>query len=247
MSNISGNIDLSSRSALVTGASRGIGKALALALAGAGAHVIAVARTTGALEELDDEIKSIGGSATLMPLDLRDFDKIDMIGPALAEKFKHLDIFIGNAGMIGTMSPLAHSDAKEWQTVMDVNVNANYRLIRTLDPLLRASQAGRVIFTGSSTFNSPKAYWGSYRISKATLNMLALTYAAETENTNMRVNIVHPGPVKTALLDKAYPGGYHEADLLTPEDWVPLYLQLCSEHCKDHGELFEVADLKKAA
>ncbi len=221
---------------MITGASRGIGRAVALEYARAGAHVIALARTTGALEELDDEIKSAGGRATLVPLDLRDFDKIDTLGPALAEKCGGLDIFVANAGTMGTMGPLAHSDAREWQKIFDVNLTANYRLLRTLDPLLRASAAGRVIFTGSMTYSRPKAYWGAYRVTKAALHMLAQTYAAETANTNMRVNIVHPGAVETALLDKAYPGGYPDDDALTPEDWVPAYLKLAAADCEGHGE-----------
>lgn len=236
MSNNSGNVDLTGRLALITGASRGIGRAVARAVAKAGAHVVLVARTTGALEELDDEIREAGGQATLMPLDLRDFDKIDVLGPALADKFGRLDILVGNAGMLGTLGPLPHADAKEWQRVMDVNVNANFRLIRTCDPLLRAADAGRAVFTSSGLAQRPFAYWGAYCTSKAALEMMVKTYASETEKTNLRVNLVDPGTVDTAMLAQAFPGGY-QGNLRRPEDVVPVFLDLCSPSCKKHGEV----------
>jgi NAD(P)-dependent dehydrogenase (short-subunit alcohol dehydrogenase family) len=234
--------DLKGRIALVTGASRGIGRAVAEAYAKAGAHVILTARTVGALEAVDDVIRAAGGQATIMPLDLRALDKIDALGPALADKFGKLDIFVGNAGILGPLTPLAHMTAKDWDNVMMVNVAANFRLIRTLDPLLRASDAGRVIFTGSSTYERPKAYWGAYRVSKAAVNMLAMTYAAETEQTKVRVNIVHPGSVKTQMLTDAYPGGYQGGDAAEIAEWVPTYLRLASPSLTEHGQ-----EVKKAA
>lgn len=235
MSANSRSIDLTGKVAVVTGASRGIGRAVALSFAKAGAHVVAVARTTGALEALDDEITASGGKATLMPLDLRAFDKVDMMGPALAERFGKLDIFVGNAGMLGTLGPLTHSDAKEWQRVMEVNVHANYRLIRTLDPVLRASDAGRVIFTTSGFAHKPFAYWGAYCTSKAALDMMARTYALEVEKTSLRVNLVDPGVVQTAMLESAFPGGY-PGEVRQPEDIVPLFLELASPECLKNSE-----------
>lgn len=231
--------DLNGKLALITGASRGIGRAVALACAKAGAHVILTARTTGALEELDDEIRQAGGQATLIPQDLRDFEKIDMLGPALAEKFGNLDIFIGNAGTLGTLGPLAHTDAKKWQAVMDVNLNANFRLIRTLDPLLRAAPAGRMVFTSSGLAQRPLAYFGAYCASKAGLELMVKTYAAETEKTALRVNLVDPGVVDTAMIREAFPGGY-QGELRRPEDVAPVFLRLIAPECKEHGTVVSV-------
>ena len=233
--------DLKGRIALVTGASRGIGRLVAEAYARAGAHVILTARTVGALEAADDAIRAAGGTATIMPLDLRALDKVDALGPALAEKFGRLDIFVGNAGMLGPLTPLSHMSAKDWDNVMTVNLAANFRLIRTLDPLLRASDAGRVIFTGSSTYERPRAYWGGYRVSKAALNMLAMTYAAETETTNVRVNIVHPSSMRTQMLTDAYPGGYQGDDAVDPAAWVGTYLALASPAHSGHGQTVKQA------
>lgn len=228
------DISLSGRVALVTGASRGIGAAVAKAYAKAGAHVILTARTTGALEEVDDAIRAVGGTATIMPLNLLDLDKIDAMGPAIAEKFGRLDIFVGNAAMLGTLTPLGHVDAKEWQRVMDLNVNANFRLLRTLDPLLRASDAGRVIMVSSSLAQTTRAYWGAYATSKAALEAMTKTYAAETVTTPLKVNLIHPGATRTAMRAKAYPGE-DPAKPKDPEDTVPLFMELASSRCSAHG------------
>ncbi|MBU0800167.1 MAG: SDR family NAD(P)-dependent oxidoreductase [Alphaproteobacteria bacterium] len=233
-------VDLSGRVALVTGASRGIGRAVALAYAKAGAHVVLAARTVGALEAVDDEIQAAGGSATIMPVDMRALDKLDALGPALAEKFGRLDIFVGNAGMLGTLTPLGHMTAKDWDNVMMVNLTANFRLIRTLDPLLRASDAGRAIFTGTRMVNVPTAYWGAYTVSKAALDMLVKTYAAETATTNVRVNLVDPGTVDTAMLKDAFPGGY-AGKTVQPEDLVETYLTLAAPDCAQHGKMLKAA------
>ncbi len=174
---------LKGRIALVTGASRGIGRATALELAKAGAHVIAVARTVGGLEELDDEIRAAGSAATLVPIDLKDFDAIDRLGAAVLERWGKLDILVGNAGMLGPLSPLGHVEPKAFDEVMAVNVTANWRLIRSLDPLLQASDAGRALFVSSGAAHKTMAYWGPYSISKAALQALAMTYAAETQRT----------------------------------------------------------------
>ena len=187
---------LQDRIALVTGASRGIGRAAALAFAEAGAHVVAVARTRGALEELDDEIRARGGDpATLVPLDLKDMEALDRLGAALHERWGKLDVLFGNAGILGDLTPLGHVDPKTWDTLMAVNVTANWRLIRSLDPLLRASDAGRAIFVSSGAAHKCTAYWGPYSVSKAALEALARTYAAETvekDKAAVRINIQRP-------------------------------------------------------
>ena len=239
-------IDLSGRVALVTGASRGIGAAVAKAYAKAGAHVILTARTTGALEEVDDAIRAAGGKATIMPLNLLDLDKIDVMGPAIAEKFGRLDIVVGNAAMLGSLTPLGHVDAKEWQRVMDLNVNANFRLLRTLDPLLRASDAGRVIMVSSSAAQSMRAYWGAYATSKAALEALTKVYAAEVLETPMKVNLIDPGATRTAMRAKAFPGE-DPAKPKDPQDVVPLFLALASPACTLHGEVHLVPQKAQAA
>lgn len=226
---------LAGRVALVTGASRGIGAAVARAYAKAGAHVVLTARNTAALETMDDKIRADGGTATLIPLDLLDHAKIDTLGPVLAEKFGRLDIFVGNAGMLGGLSPLGHAKANDWDRVIDLNLNANFRLIRTLDPLLRASDAGRVIFVTSGAAEGFRAYWGAYAVSKAGLEALARSYKAETEKTSLRVNLVDPGRVKTAMRAEAYPGEDPET-LAIPDNLVEVFLSLASPACTMHGE-----------
>jgi NAD(P)-dependent dehydrogenase (short-subunit alcohol dehydrogenase family) len=197
---------LADRIALVTGASRGIGYATALALARAGAHVVAVARTVGGLEELDDEIRKLGGSATLVPLDVRDAPGVARLAAALDERYRRLDVLIGNAGIGGPSSPLTHVEPQAWDDVMAINVTANWQLIRHLEPLLRASKAGRAVFISSGAAHNARAYRGPYGISKAALEALARTFAAETETTNIRVNVFNPGPTRTRLRAAVMPG-----------------------------------------
>jgi len=197
---------LSGRIALVTGASRGIGFATALALARAGAHVVAVARTVGGLEELDDAIRAGGGSATLVPLDLKDHDGIARLAAALNERYRRLDVLIGNAGIGGPSSPLSHVEPKAWDDVMAINVTANWQLIRHFEPLLKASDAGRVVFVSSGAAHNARAYRGPYGVSKAALEALARTFAAETQSTPVRVNLFNPGPTRTGLRAAAMPG-----------------------------------------
>lgn len=226
---------LNGRIALITGASRGIGAAVAKAYAAAGAHVILTARTTKALEALDDEIKAAGGSATLIPLDLLDFAKVDMLGPALAEKFGRLDIFVGNAGMLGTLTPLGHAESHEWDRVIGLNLTANFRLLRTLDPLLRASDAARVILVSSRVAEGHRAYWGAYAASKAGLESMARSYAAETEKTAIRVNIIDPGQVRTKMRADAYPG--EDAQKLpAPDDITADFIALAKPDATSHGQ-----------
>jgi NAD(P)-dependent dehydrogenase (short-subunit alcohol dehydrogenase family) len=227
------------RIAVVTGASRGIGRAAALALAEAGAHVIAVARTVGALEELDDEVKQRGGSATLVPLDLKDFAGIDRLGAAIFSRWGRLDMLLGNAGLLGAITPLAHLDPKVWDEVMAVNVTANWRLIRSLDPLLRQSDAGRVVFLTSGVTYSFPAYWAAYSVSKAALEGLVRTYAAELVKTKARANLVNPGPLRTKMRAQAFPGE-DPAALQPPDALVPHLLRMLSPEFDRNGVLFDL-------
>lgn len=229
---------LDGRVALITGASRGIGRAVALAFAEQGAHVVVTARTQGALEELDDEIRSLGGSATLVPCDMTDFDVIDKIGGAIFERFKKLDVLVGNAGALGTLAPLAHLDPKEWQRVLDINLTANWRLIRALDPLLRASDAGRAIFVSSTVGHQARAYWGTYAVSKAGLEMTAGIYAEETKTTPVRVNMINPGGTRTAMRAAAMPGETPE-DVKSPDAITHLFLELASPAFDQTGQMIE--------
>lgn len=197
---------LAGRLALITGASRGLGAAAALAFAKEGAHCVLVARTVGGLEALDDRIKAMGGQATLVPLDVTDSPGIDRLGAALHERFGRVDVLLGNAGVLGALSPIGHIDPKLFEQVMAVNVTANWRLIRSIDPLLRASDAGRAIFVTSGISRKVVPYWGAYAASKAALDMLVGVYAAEIAHTNVRVNLYNPGPMPTALRSQAFPG-----------------------------------------
>lgn len=233
-------VDLSGRTALVTGASRGIGAAVAKGLAGAGAHVILLARTQGGLEEVDDEIKAAGGSATLIPMNLRKMQEIDKLGPSILERFGGLDIFVGHAGILGKLTPAHQVDPKDWEKVMVTNFAANARLVRSLDPLLRAADNGRVVFTTAGNYTiDGMAYWGAYMASKAALNCFAKTYALETKRTNMKVNLLYPGPVDTAMLREAFPGDV-KFKMKKPEDLVQDYLELVSNDCSKHGELVQL-------
>lgn len=198
---------LTGRIALVTGASRGIGRAVALRYANEGAQIVAFARTTGALEELDDEIRKAGGKpAILVNESLTDFDKIDQTGAALYQRFGKLDILVGNAGMLGQLSPMGHYTPKMWTDVFNINVHANWRLIRAMDPLLRQSDAGRAIFVTSGVARRTAMYWGPYAASKAALEHMVKTYAAELAHTNVKANVVDPGRVRTKMRAQAYPG-----------------------------------------
>jgi NAD(P)-dependent dehydrogenase (short-subunit alcohol dehydrogenase family) len=231
--------------ALVTGASRGIGRAAALALASSGAHVVALARTQGALEELDDEIRALRptepGATTLVPMDLRDFAAIDRLGEALYRRWGRLDAFVGNAGVLGVLSPLHHLDPKTWDEVIAVNVTANWRLIRSLDPLLRRSAAGRVAFitSGVASRAELRAYWGPYATSKAALDALARTYAAETANTShIRVMLINPGPLRTLMRAKAMPGE-DPSTLRAPQELAPKIVEICSPDWTESGKLYD--------
>ncbi|HLZ65868.1 MAG TPA: SDR family NAD(P)-dependent oxidoreductase [Aliidongia sp.] len=215
---------LAGRIALVTGASRGIGAAVARRFAAEGAHVVLVARTVGALEEVDDQIQAAGGSATLVPLDLQEFDKIDQMGAALYERFGRLDILVGNAGHLGSLGPMSHQDPKVFKRVLETNVTANYRLIRSLEPLLKLAPAGRAIFTACAAGHEPTAYWSAYAVSKAALEMMVRTWGAELAKTNVKVALVDPGPVATQLRRTAFPGE-DQAVMAQPDDVAGLFLE----------------------
>jgi NAD(P)-dependent dehydrogenase (short-subunit alcohol dehydrogenase family) len=229
---------LAGRIALITGASRGIGYATALALAKAGAHLVAVARTVGGLEELDDAIRGLGGAATLVPLDLRDYAGIDRLALALHERFKRLDVLVGNAGILGPLSPLGHVEAAAWEEVMAVNVTANWRLIRAMDPLLQRSDAGRVVFLTSGVAALALAYWGPHAASKAALEVLARTYAAETATTPVRVNVFAPGPIRTRMRAQAMPGE-DPMTLETPDKAAEKIVELCLPSAQESGKLYD--------
>jgi NAD(P)-dependent dehydrogenase (short-subunit alcohol dehydrogenase family) len=229
---------LTGRIALVTGASRGIGRAIALAIAREGAHVVAVARTVGALEDLDDDIKSAGGSASLVPLDLRKPEGIDQLGLIVFERWKRLDILVGNAGVLGRLSPLGHIEPKTWDEVMAVNVTANWRLIRSFDPLLRQSDGGRAVFVTSGAARIIHAYWGPYAVSKAALEALAKTYAAETVTTAIKVSLLNPGPIRTRMRAQAMPG--EDPDSLPPAEAVAeAFLPLVLSSQRESGLIYD--------
>jgi NAD(P)-dependent dehydrogenase (short-subunit alcohol dehydrogenase family) len=231
---------LAGKVALVTGASRGIGAAVAVRLAAEGAHLVLAARTTGGLEEVDDRIRALGGSASLVPLDLRDLDRIDDLAAALYQRWGRLDILVGNAGELGVLSPLGHIPPKTWAEVVDVNLNANWRLIRGLDPLLRAADAGRAIFVTSGAARAVSAYWGAYAISKAALEMLVRIYAAEVAGTAVRVNLIDPGIVRTRLRARAFPGE-NPARRPPPESIADAFLALALPECMRNGEIVAAA------
>jgi NAD(P)-dependent dehydrogenase (short-subunit alcohol dehydrogenase family) len=229
---------LTSRIALVTGASRGIGYAAALALAKAGAHIVAVARTQGGLEELDDEIRKAGGAATLVPLNLTDFEGIARLGAALHERHGKLDILIGNAGLAGPSSPLGHIEMKPWNDVMAINVSANFQLIRCMEPLLKQSDTGRAVFITSGAASKAQAYMGPYAASKAALDTLVRVWANETATTPLRVNLFSPGPIRTRMRAAVFPGE-DPMTLDTPEQAAEFIVPMCAPSWTETGKLYD--------
>jgi NAD(P)-dependent dehydrogenase (short-subunit alcohol dehydrogenase family) len=217
--------------ALVTGASRGIGAATAVALARFGAHVVITARTQGGLEETDDAIRAAGGSATLLPLDLAEGGQVDAIGPSIHQRFGRLDVLVHNAGALGRLMPVAHIMPNDWTETIAVNLTAAWHLIRTCDPLLRHAEAGRAVFVTDQRARTPKAYWGAYGATKAGMEHLVLTWADEVRTTRLRVNLFDPGVVATRLRGQAMPGE-DPTTLAKPDDVAPALAALClpSEH-----------------
>ncbi len=232
---------LTDRVALITGASRGIGAAVAKRFAAEGARLVVAARTVGAQEEIDDAVREAAGGAeaTLVPLDLQQGQLIDQLGAALMERFGRLDILVANAGELGVLSPVPHVDPEVWDRTLTVNVTANYRLIRSLDPLLRASDSGRAMFVTSGAARGPHAYWGPYAASKAALDALVLSYAAEVTKTPLRVNLIDPGPVRTAMRARAYPGE-DPNPLPPPEAITETFVELAEAACRRHAEIVPV-------
>jgi NAD(P)-dependent dehydrogenase (short-subunit alcohol dehydrogenase family) len=231
---------LAGKIALITGASRGIGAAVAGRFAREGAHVVLAARTVGGLEEVDDAVRAVGGSATLVPVDLRDFIKIDELAAKLFDRWGRLDILVGNAAEFGVFSPLGHIDPATWAEVMELNLTANWRLIRAMDPLLRAAPAGRAIFVTSGVARGVFPYWGPYAVSKAGLEMLVKIYAGEIAKTRVRANLIDPGIVRTRLRARAFPGE-DPSRLPSPESVGDAFVALALPESSRNGELVTAA------
>src|SRR3984885_13016315 len=225
---------LSGTIALVTGASRGIGAAVAIELARLGTRAVITARPQGGLEETDDAIRALGGEATILPLDLRDCAQIDAIGPSLYQRFGRLDILVHNAGALGRLTPVSHILPDDWSDVVAVNLSATWRLIRTTEPLLRQSPAGRAVFVTESRARDPKAYWGAMGATKAGMEHLALTWAQEVPTTPVRVNLFDPGPVASRMRSNAFPGE-DRTTLPKPETVAPALAALCLP-AQEHSE-----------
>jgi len=235
------SINLSGKIALVTGASRGIGYFTALELAKAGAHVVACARTVGGLEELDDAIQNAGGSATLVPFDLADMAAIDGLGGAIFERWGKLDILVANAGILGTISPIGHVEAKTFEKVMTINVTATWRLMRSVDPLLQKSDAGRALILSSGAAHKCRPFWGPYSASKAAVEALARTWAGETNRLPLRIVSVDPGGTRTAMRAKAFPG--EDPDTLPhPSEVAHELVKLTGPDMRETGRLYIVRE-----
>lgn len=227
---------LQGKIALITGASQGIGAAVAKRFAMEGAQVILTARNVENLEKVDDEIRAAGGlPAVLVPMDLREGEKIDALGASILQRFSKLDVLVGNAGILGDLSPLSHQDPKIWQRVMEVNLTANWRLLRICDALLQRSEAGRAIFVTSGVTQGHYAYWGPYTVSKAALEAMVYTYANETAKTKVRANLIDPGAVRTAMRAAAMPGE-DPSTLPAPDEITHRFVELASDSCSHHGK-----------
>ncbi|SOC86146.1 NAD(P)-dependent dehydrogenase, short-chain alcohol dehydrogenase family [Ensifer adhaerens] len=233
---------LDGRVALVTGASRGIGYFTAIELAKAGAHVIACARTTGGLEELDDAIKKeTGEGATLVPFDLADMNAIDALGQAIHDRWGKLDVMVANAGILGVISPIGHVEAKVFEKVMFLNVTATWRLIRSVEPLMTRSDAGRAVILSSGAAHRCRPFWGPYSASKAAVEALARTWAGEQQNFTLRVNAVDPGATRTAMRAQAMPG--EDPDTLPhPSEVAKAILPLVDPAMNETGRLYSVRE-----
>jgi NAD(P)-dependent dehydrogenase (short-subunit alcohol dehydrogenase family) len=232
------SLRLKDRIALITGASRGIGRAVALAFAREGTHVLLLSHARKALEEVDDRIRAQGGNASLIPLDLADGNAIDALGPTLYERFGRLDVLVGNAAILGRLTPLTHITSEHWERTLAVNLTANWRLIRTLDPVLRRSDAGRVIFVTSGVAHSARAYWAPYSVSKAALETLAKTYANETADSAIKVNIIDPGATATRMRAEAYPGE-DQSTLRAPEAVAEAFIPLAMSDWTETGQVID--------
>lgn len=240
MSSAPGRLD--GRIAVITGASRGIGAAVARTFAGEGAHVILTARSQGGLEEVDDAIRAAGAAATLFPADLTEFDVIDQMAAAIHERFGRLDVLVGNAGILGPLSPMHHIEPAAWDEVMAINLTANWRLIRAFDPLLRLSPAGRAIFVSSGAADGHHPYWGAYAVSKGALEVMVRTWASELEATSVRANLINPGGTRTRMRAEAFPGEDPET-LPAPERIAEAIVPLAQADCGLNGEVVRGREL----
>jgi NAD(P)-dependent dehydrogenase (short-subunit alcohol dehydrogenase family) len=227
---------LAGQVALVTGASRGIGRAVALELARRGAHLILVARTQGGLEEVDDEVRAAGGTATLLPLDLKKGESIDPLGPSIGQRFGRLDILVHNAGVLGKLTPAAHIYPKDFDECVAVNFTSTYRMIRTCAPLLVAAPAGRAVFVTSTVAREPRAFWGAYGATKAGMENLVLSWAQEVEASALRINLFNPGGTATRMRAQAFPGE-DPRTLPTADDVAAVLAQLCLPETTAHASL----------
>jgi NAD(P)-dependent dehydrogenase (short-subunit alcohol dehydrogenase family) len=230
---------LAGRIALITGASRGIGAAVAKRFAAEGAHLILTARTTGALEEIDDAIRAKGGQATLVPFDMLEYEKIDQLGGAIAQRFGRLDVLVGNAGRLGILSPMSHVAPDVWERTLALNLTANWRLIRICEPLLKLSPAGRAIFVTSGASDGRHPYWGPYAVSKAALEAMVKTWAGELNKTRVRANLINPGATRTRMRAEAYPGE-DPMKLRAPEEVTESFVQLAMDSDMRHGEIVTI-------
>ncbi len=234
-----GSLRLKDRIALITGASRGIGAAVAKRFAREGARLILLAKSARALEEIDDEIQTISGSpATLVPMNLQEFDEIDRLGALLYDRFGHLDILVGNAGVLGSLSPMSHTDLKTWDQVMAVNLTANLRLIRSMDPLLQNSDAGRAIFVTSAVGTQARAFWSAYAVSKAALEMMVRIYAKENIKTAVRANLINPGRTRTHMRAQAMPGE-DPLSLKSPNEITDTFVEFAEPSNQSNGITFD--------
>ena len=234
--------NLENKVILITGASRGIGRSVSLKCAKAGAEVIITGRTVGALEELDDEISKNGGKATIVELDQNDTAAMARLGKAIATRWGRLDGFVANAGQLGQMAPMPHIDPEIFEKTMMVNLTSVWYQIAAFDNLLRESEAARAVLVSSGAAKGARAYWGAYAVSKAGLESMARAWAAESEKTNLRINMIDPGATRTAMRAAAYPGEDPEK-LRTAEDITPAFLHLLSPDCTSQGMLYKAAEL----
>ncbi len=225
--------------ALVTGASKGIGYHLALELAARGAHIIALARTVSGLTELDNQIQKKGARATLVPLDLHHLENIDTLSVSIAKRWQKLDIMVANAGILGTLSPIAHTENMVFEDVFQINLISQWRLMKAVEPLLRQSDAGRAILLSSSVAHVARAFWGPYAASKAALETLARCWAEELKQTPIKINCVDPGATRTAMRAQAMPGEDPQT-LPSPQEVAAKIVHLSSPDLKETGKLFNV-------
>ena len=235
-------VHLSGKVILVTGASRGIGYAVALAAAKAGADVIITGRTIGALEELDDAIRESGAHATIVEHDLIDFAALPRLAAAIHERWGCLDGLVANAATLGALTPLSHLEQKVWDETISINLTAQWHLIKAMEPLLTAAPAGRAVLVSSGAAHGSYPFWGPYAVSKAGLEAMGRVWAGETEQTNLRVNMINPGGTTTSMRSAAFPGEDTQT-LPTPDAIAPAFLQLLSGNCLDHGQLFQARDM----